>query len=405
MIVSTRETSPVGPTRRLGEVLYKALARALSPVTARALDVSVIKRLLILQLQQLGDSVVFTPALRAIRRRFPSAEIDLLCSPVSFDFYKKCQSVNEVFVDRSRHGRRRDWRLYLETVSQLRRRRYDAVVADATQTAAIYPFTAFLTGARHRIGFDANSRGFLFTTRLRCPDTIDVIEANLRLARLLGAATPSRDVDCFFDEGDEAHASALLASLSGRHPLVAIHPASNWQSKTWYTERWATIADRLTDQYGASVLFVGTERERGVIEEIQDATQHATLSVAGKTDLPQLAALLAQCDLFIGTDSGPRHIASAVGISQATLMSSLDLRSRWVFARESEHVIRTDPACSPCLKSYCSHRSCMAAITEGMVMAACERLLAGAQTLGDAANTVSTNSIPVATPISPSSHA
>jgi ADP-heptose:LPS heptosyltransferase len=332
--------------------------------------------------------------LRAIRSRYPNAEIDLLCSPVSFEFYKKCPWVDHIFVDGSRQAGRRNWRSYFTTIRQLRERRYDVVLTDASQTAALYPFTALLTGARQRLGFDADSRGFLLTSRLHSAEGIDFIDANLGLAHLLGAGTLSRDVECFYDAADTAHADALFANLVGGDCVIAIHPSSNWQSKTWYMERWAALADRLTAECGASIVFVGTERERSAIEEIQRATQRPTTSLAGKTDLPQLAAVLAKCDLFIGTDSGPRHIAGGVGTPQVTLMSSQDVRSRWDLRRASEVIIRTDPACSPCFQSYCSHRSCMAAITENMVFTACEQLLGARSSIGERRSAVSSDSLP-----------
>jgi ADP-heptose:LPS heptosyltransferase len=364
--------SVMGWRRRSRERLYAFLATVIGPFTLRAFERCDIQRLLILQLQQVGDSVVFTPALRAIRSRYPNAEIDLLCGPVSFEFYKKCPWIDHAFVDRSRDDGRRNWRSYFTTIRKLRGRRYDVVLADASETAALYSFTALLTGARQRLGFDADSRGFLFTTRLRSGQGIDFIDANLGLASSVDATALSRDVECFYDSTDEAYAEALFANVGGGRHVVALHPSSNWQSKTWYTERWAALADRLTAEYGASIVYVGTERERSAIEEIQRMSRSRSASFAGRTDLPQLAAVLAKCDLFIGTDSGPRHIAGGVGTPQVTLMSSQDVRSRWDFRRSSEVIIRTDPACSPCFQSFCSHRTCLAAITENMVFSACE---------------------------------
>src|SRR5256885_962573 len=108
--------SVVGWRRRSRERFYALLASVIGPFTLRALERGAVKRLLILQLQQVGDSAVFTPALRAIRSRYPDAEIDLLCSPVSFEFYKKCSWVDHVFVDCSRQNGRRSWRSYFTTM-------------------------------------------------------------------------------------------------------------------------------------------------------------------------------------------------------------------------------------------------------------------------------------------------
>jgi ADP-heptose:LPS heptosyltransferase len=154
-----------------------------------------------------------------------------------------------------------------------------------------------------------------------------------------------------------------------------MHVASNWQSKTWEVERWANLARRLIDDHNCSVVFVGTDRERDYIAAVEGLVGRDTLSLVGLTDLCQLAALLARCDLFVGTDSGPRHLAAASGCRQVTVMSSQDRPTRWVFDRPSEVVLRTDPSCSPCFQSYCSHRTCMRNIDDTAVLAACVRSL------------------------------
>jgi heptosyltransferase II len=206
------------------------------------------------------------------------------------------------------------------------------------------------------------------------PTAMNFVECNLSIAALLDADTSSSSVECYFDEVDERDVHSLIGESITR-PLIAVHPSSNWQSKTWYAERWALVADTLMTNHGATVIFVGTEAERAYIDSIRSAMTAATLCVAGKTTLSQLAALLSQCDLFIGTDSGPRHIAAGAGIPQVTVMSSQDRPERWDFRRQQETVLRTDPTCSPCFQSYCAHRRCMSEIGVAQVLTASDQLL------------------------------
>jgi heptosyltransferase-2 len=341
------------------------------------LELSGIRAILVLQLQQLGDSVVFTPALRALRERFPDARLDMLCGPISFELYRKCRYLDNIYVHRPLEARRQRTREFFSLMRTLRRVHYDLAVADVTQTAAWYATVAWLAGAPQRIGFDVDHRGFLFTTRLQPPAESNFVDCNLSIARMFGMANPSPAVECFFDEDDRQYAEFLLGNTMGSGPIIGVHPASNWQSKTWFPERWATVADALVSEHGASIIYVGTSKEHQYIDDIIGRMKAPARSVAGETTLSQLAALLSRCDLFVGTDSGPRHIAAGTGISQVTVMSSQDRPARWNFKRDQEVILRTDPSCSPCLLNYCSHRQCMVEITEARVLGACRHLLLG----------------------------
>jgi ADP-heptose:LPS heptosyltransferase len=361
--------------RTILEQALSMLAQAIRPWTARQLDPSQVSNILVLQLQQLGDSVVFTPTLRALRRRFPQARLDMLANTVSFALYEKCPHVDRFYVDRS--AKVANWapRALVRILAEVRKEKYDVVVADVTQVSLRYALVALLTGARRRLGFDVDNRGFLYSTRLQRTPGDNFVDCNLTIAEAFGAPIDSREVEVFFDTQDERHAEQLLAKTPDYKPLIAIHPASNWQSKWWYPERWASVADTLSEQRDASIVFVGTKQERPYVENIIQLMRNPAQCFAGDTSLPQLAALLSKSALFIGTDSGPRHVAAGTGCLQVTLMSSLDRKERWQFNRAREIVIRTDPECSPCFLHYCAHRTCMARIDEHRVLQACSRLL------------------------------
>jgi 3-deoxy-D-manno-octulosonic-acid transferase/heptosyltransferase-1 len=258
---------------------------------------------------------------------------------------------------------------------RIREEKYDLVIADVTQRSLRYGMVARATGAPIRAGFDSDGRGFMYNLRLSLPDQMDFVDCNLQLAAALGAPSTNRQLECFYDASDAEHAEALLAGFGDARPLIAIHPVSNWQSKTWFVHRWANLADELVERLGARVVFVGSARERPYIEAVNRDAAHQHGSLAGMTTLAQLGAVFARADLVISTDSGPRHIASAMQRPQVTLMSSFDLPYRWQFGWPTETVLRTDPACSPCFQNFCSHRQCMAEITEEAVLNACvERL-------------------------------
>lgn len=334
------------------------------------------RKILVMQLQQVGDSVIFTPALAAIHRRWPHAVIDVLASPASAQLYSRFPWVGRVVVDphsTSRASRKLPER---SVIRALRRERYDVVVADVAQHSLRYGLIAWLTGAPVRIGFDVEGRGLFYTHRITCPPGTDYLRCNLLAAAAIGADVADAREELHYDASDREHADALLrdAGVDPSRPLVLMHPASNWQSKTWFEDRWARLADALALD-GVEVGFVGTPAEAEYVEIIRRSMTAPSISLAGATSLTQLAALLDRCDLFVGTDSGPRHIAGALGRPMVTVMSSQDLAFRWSLARPNETVIRTDPECSPCFQPTCSHRTCMDLIDAARVVAACRSRL------------------------------
>ena len=299
-------------------------------------------KILLLQLQQVGDSMAVSPLLRALHQRYPDMILDVLASPAAKAVHRKSPHV---------HAMR----------TAARGIRYDCVLACVNQVSFRYALIAALTGARRRLGFDVGGAGFLFTRRMSIPPGMNVLKANMLLAAALDADATNPVEEFWFDDADREAAARLVPE----RPYVVIHPGSNWQSKTWYADRWAAVADALAPLVP---VFVGTAAEAPLVDEIGRG-----ISLVGKTDLCQLGAVMERAELCITTDSGPRHIAGALGRPLVTVMSSLDEPYRWTFDRPNEIVLRTDPPCAACLLSYCSHRTCMDRVTVDAVLSACAR--------------------------------
>ena len=299
-------------------------------------------KILLLQLQQVGDSMAVSPLLRALHQRYPDMMLDVLASPAAKAVHRKSPHVHAM-------------------LTAARGVRYDCVLACVNQVSFRYAMIAALTGARRRLGFDVDGAGFLFTRRMSIPPGMNVLKANMLLAAALDADATNPVEEFWFDDADREAAAHLVP----QQPYVVIHPGSNWQSKTWYADRWAAVADALAPLVP---VFVGTAAEAPLVEQIGRG-----ISLVGKTDLCQLGAVMERAELCITTDSGPRHIAGALGRPLVTVMSSLDQPYRWTFDRPNEIVLRTDPPCAACLLSYCSHRTCMDRLTVDAVLSACAR--------------------------------
>jgi ADP-heptose:LPS heptosyltransferase len=203
------------------------------------------------------------------------------------------------------------------------------------------------------------------------------VECNLDLARVFGPVTTGSREEVAFDASDAARLREQLASAGhvDSRRLIVLHTGSNWQSRTWYVDRWARLADILRDEHSADVVFVGGGSEQAYVDSIRARMTGPSMSLVGATDIPGLAALASRLDLFIGTDSGPRHVTGAVGAPHVTLMCAQDDTDRWLGFRLGEIVMRSEPPCRGCYFSTCAHKVCMDAIELDRVMARCESLL------------------------------
>lgn len=337
-------------------------------------------RVLVLQLQQLGDSVIFTPTLRALRELWPEARIDLLASAVAAHIYAKSPWRNRVHIatawTAARGGNR--IRQLLPLLQELRAERYDCTITDLTQQSFKYSLVAWLIRAPMRVGIDVGGRGFLHNVRVPFRPDANWVDANLDIVRALGGTPRSAQEEVAFDATDMERVRMLLreAGHDYRRRLVTVHTGSNWQSRTWYVERWAALCDALGSRHQLSIVFVGSPAEREYVEQVRGAMSRPSISLAGATDIPQLAALLSMSDLFIGTDSGPRHIARASGCPHVVLMCAQDDTDRWLGWGRGEVLMRSLPPCRGCYFAHCAHKLCMDAIETERVIARCEEILA-----------------------------
>ena len=214
--------------------------------------------ILVLQLQQVGDSLMMSPVLRAIRRRYPDVAIDMLSASAGYAVHRRSPHIRTHHVvrwDTAGPGQRmRTFAAWRRVLHDVRRVRYDCVISCVNQVSLPYILPSVATRARHRIGFDTGAFGFLFSRRLAVPDKVSVLAANLAVARAVGASPADGAEEFWFDDRDTSGAAALLGreGVGAARPLVVIHPASNWQSKTWFPDRWAAVADRLAREDGLS---------------------------------------------------------------------------------------------------------------------------------------------------------
>lgn len=346
-----------------------------------------LQRILIVKLADIGDLVTATPALRALRRGFPAAQIDLLTTPAA------AAAVPASLVDRVLTAPRSllrgpaDLPALGRLLLGLRRASYDALLFLHHLTlgagVAKYKLLAAAAGAPLLLGLDNGKGGWLSHS---APDlgfgARHEVEYWLQVVGLLGVATRETLLHPCYTAADLLAVEPLLADL-GPQPLVAIHPGSGGYApaRRWEPAKWAAVADALIQRYRAQIVLVGAPADGA--DAVQAQMTGPARNTAGQTTLPQLAALLAQCDLFLGADSGVMHVAASVDLPVVALFGPSNHLAWGPWTPENRSaVVRLGLRCSPCSyvthsvgqRNGCWHRSCLADLQPEQVLAAVAEL-------------------------------
>ncbi len=345
------------------------------------------RRILLVKPSALGDVVHTLPVVATLKRRYPQAALDWLVEEESAPLVAGHPAVDRLVVS----GRRR-WLRQLRRgadvstalgeigtfVRELRRRRYDAVLdLQGLLKSALYVIAA---GAPVRVGLADAREGarWVLTHRVAVPpQPVHAVERYLALAAAVDARDVVRDFTIPLVSEDVTAAQHLVADLP--RPRVALHPATRWETKLWEVERWRTVAAALTAE-GVGVVVTGGAADAAVAAALCEGLRPAPRSLAGRVALKGLAAVFRSVDLVVTVDSGPMHIAAAVGTPVVALFGPTDPARTGPLG--PGRVLRQPLPCSPCLQRTCriaETRKCMRDLDVASVLAAVRDLLATAR--------------------------
>ena len=337
-----------------------------------------LKRILVRGTNWIGDAVLTTPALMAIRKGFPGAKIALLAKPAIAELLQHHPAVDEIVLYRD-PGPHAGLGGKLTLARLLRRGRYDLAILfqNAFEAAAI---TA-LAGIPNRYGYATDGRWFLLTHRVPLTPRIrrrHQVHYYLELLRPLGIPAEPEPPMLRTTPGEEAEAIEHLRAcgVDPKKVLIGLNPGSVYgTAKRWLPERFAEVADRVATEQGGVVLIFGARGEEELGAAIAGKMTAPTLVLSGRTTVRRLMALIKQCRLFITNDTGPMHIAAAFGVPTVAIFGPTDPAATSPFGSHHE-LVRHPVDCSPCLLRDCpiDHR-CMQGISVGMVHTAAMRQL------------------------------
>jgi lipopolysaccharide heptosyltransferase I len=347
------------------------------------------KKILILRLSAAGDVIRTLPSIKSLKEHHPSVSITWIVEEPSYVFLKSQPEIDRVILfPRKRwvkgiKSRRDLWgtiREMVNFVKDLRRQKFDIVLDfHGILKSGIL---SVLSGSSKRIGYERRSAkegNYLFSNvKVKLPkEKISRFQRNLFLLRGIGVEVKNLQYRLTVPLEDQRPIELFFNTLSppARRPLVAIHPGTSSKAifKRWMPDQYTRLADRLVRELQATVIFTRGEEEFEWVETIRKEMKEPSLLAPETRSLTQLGEVYRRCDLYIGGDTGPMHIASLMGTPVAVIYGPTDPVENEPFGKHIK--IRKEVGCNPCRNRSCKELKCLKAVQVDDVFKATKEIL------------------------------
>lgn len=331
-----------------------------------------IHSILVTRLRFMGDVILTLPSVRALRKAFPDATIRYL-SEKPFDSLLE----NHPDIDGVLSLDTKKMMDSIRLLNNLIRERFDlAIDLFGNPRSAWFTLTS---GAKIRIGGDFRGRRIAYTHRIpKSQEPQNAIRFHLSYLRPIGIPAQYSEPQIYLTDTETMKGRQYLnkIGITGKHPLIAMHPGASWPAKRWLPERFSQLADLLVEQAGADVLLTSGPGEEGLIEQIMKGCRNPVYHT-GVLPIRNLGAVLSRCDAFVSNDCGPMHLAPAVGTNTIGLFGPGEPEIWFPYDPKKGHrFIHREIACSRCHLDFCSRMNCMKAISVEDVFSAIQSSLA-----------------------------
>jgi heptosyltransferase II len=328
-------------------------------------------RILIFNVNWLGDVLFSTAVIRNVRRNFPNSYLASAIPSRCYPVLKGNPYLDEVIIfdEKDRHS---GLLPHLQFVRMLKDKQFDTVFL--LHRSFSRALICRLAGISQRIGYKTKKRALLLTKGIPLPkkDSLHRIDYYLNVIEKAGLKVEDRYLEFFVDEEEITHTENLLAKhgISNKDFLVAINPGGNWQPKRWPKECWAELADKLISELGAKVIITGSNSDLALALEIKSAMKHEPFIACGKFNVKQFAALARKVSLFITADTGPLHIANSVGAKKIiALFGPTSAEITGPYPLKNVTILQKNVGCPiPCYEVNCKDNRCMRSISVEDVM-------------------------------------
>jgi lipopolysaccharide heptosyltransferase II len=334
-------------------------------------------KILIIKFGSLGDLILSTAALRAIREKFPgNYKITFLVGTDSKEVLLRCPYIDELVVVGLK-GKDKGLKGLWNLGCQLRKQNFDMVID--LQNNRKSHLLSFLSASVNRYGYNNKKYGFLLNHSIKDNlPPLDPVKHQFRILNMLGIELKDNHLELWSSEEDQGVINDLLSAqwLSANQKIIGLNLSASprWETKVWPLEHIAKLCELLKAK-DIRVVATGTERDLPKAHKLMSMVKDAKLiNACGRTSVNQLACLIKKCSVFISADSSPLHIAAAVDTPFIALFGPTDYRRHLPLANNCI-VLNKNVSCSPCYKPKCKRRKCMEEITPEEVVEAIEKLL------------------------------
>lgn len=339
------------------------------------------RRILVIRYRFIGDTILTVPFLRNLRRSYPNAEIDVLIGPQSGEVLNGCPYVDNFIVfdttrfhkyDRSEKKARNYW----SYIGELRKNSYDLVFVLKRSLSSA--FLAFATGAKYRVGYATEGRGFLLTHKVAWNKHIHEVQSTLDVLRAANVQIEDDHLEAWVSPQERAAINQKVAQLASSEPKVLVHAAAAHPDKMYPSESWAEVVRSLKEDLKLTPFFTGAKEDRQLYDSIARMAGVSCVNLAGELSLRESMAVYEQMNLAVCVDSGPAHLAAAVGTPTLALFGPTD-PERWrPYGAKHRALYDSSLPCRPCnYYKTCDDRPCLTKMSPLDVVKNCRELYAG----------------------------
>lgn len=348
------------------------------------------RRVLAIRLDNLGDVLVTTPALHAIKESLPAAELTLLAGPVGAQVARLNPDLDDVIVYQAPwmdpwHKLPQDSQREQEMIATIRERRFDGAIIFTSFHQSPLPaaYLCYLADIPLRAAASIDGPGSLLTTRHKHPERVmHEVERGLDLAGAIGFTTSNRALVLQVPVEARKQIDTILArqGVNRQRPVVVVHPGCSMPARTYPWEMYVEVIDLLVAQTGATVLLTGAEDERELVGRIvcnlREDSRQAIHTFVGTLPFAELCALIEAADLAITNNTGPMHISAAVKTPVVALFALTNPPEQWGPWQVPHRLLNVDVPCRICYSRVCPYKhECLRLVTPDMVVEAATDLL------------------------------
>ena len=331
-------------------------------------------RILVVSVNWLGDAILMTPALKALKQQLPSSYIGIMCVKRVRGVFDDNPYIDKVITFDEKTFHKGVWSK-ISFIKSLKKKKFDTVFF--VHRSFTKAFVCFLAGIKNRIGYTRVKNAFIVNKRITPPDTsIKRQDYYLNVFEKMGVVIEDRYPEFFISNEKIEKISIQLKPILDRYKyIVGINPSANWKLKRWPQDYFAQLCDLLIKNLNCGIVFIGAGNDKSIVEGVLKQMKEKSFNFCGKTDLKDLGALIKHMDLFVSNDSGPAHLSASLGIKTLAIFGPTSDKITSPIGKRVTIYRKSVDCVIPCYKLECLDNVCMKQISVNDIYSRVECLL------------------------------